>query len=288
MIQTGTQNYLGLKQSIMHLLSPEIEASEKANYASMLIETFLGLNRVDAIINKPFELNNSEALEFNQSILKLNQLEPIQYVLGFAWFMDWQFKVTEDTLIPRPETEELVDLINKGHSEASRVLDIGTGTGCIPIALKLKNPDWNITALDISADALEVAKSNAEQLGASINFVKIDILKEAIPPLQYDIVVSNPPYITEAEKNKMQHNVLNFEPHLALFVKDKDPLLFYRVIAQKSKVNLKKGGTLYFEINETYGNETKELMASMGYLDVQVFQDLSGKDRMVSGVVANP
>ena len=209
--------------------------------------------------------------------------EPIQYILGEAPFYGRSFAVTRDTLIPRNETEELVHrIIKENPAPGLRILDLGTGTGCIPIslALELKSPE--VYALDVSAAALEVARKNAAALGAQVEFMEGDLLGKipAVDPL--DLIVSNPPYVPLRDQAEMHANVLNFEPHLALFVPDEDPLLFYRAIGVWGQQLLKSEGKLYLEIYENLADELVQLLQSLGYEHVQVHQDLNGKNRIIS------
>lgn len=222
---------------------------------------------------------------FLQDFERLKRGEPIQYIIGKAPFYGREFLVSPATLIPRNETEELVHLIIKENPQQGlRILDIGTGTGCIPISLFLEMKEPEVYALDISLEALKVARQNAKSLKAEVNFLQGDILRERIPLESLDILVSNPPYIPEKGKAEMHKNVLDFEPGLALFVPDEDPLLFYRRIAELGREHLKKGGRLYFEIHEDFGPETVDLLESMGYQEVRLIQDLNGKNRIVTAV----
>ncbi|WP_215225341.1 peptide chain release factor N(5)-glutamine methyltransferase [Echinicola shivajiensis] len=245
-----------------------------------LFEHFLRISRADIIRN----IEISEVPEsLNLALKELESGKPIQYILGHAPFYGRDFKVSPAVLIPRNETEELVHLIIQENQQPNlRILDIGTGSGCIPISLFLEMQQPETHALDISNEALEIAKANATQLHAKINFHKTDILKEEIPLEELDILVSNPPYVRMLEKTWMRSNVLDHEPDLALFVTDDDPLVFYRTIAQKGLNALKPEGKLYFEINEALGKEMIKLIKTMGYLDVTIHKDLQGKDRMLS------
>lgn len=218
---------------------------------------------------------------------RLLRHEPLQYVLEEAWFLDLKLEVTPATLIPRPETEELVQLIvqeQQGQETELSVLDIGTGSGCIPVALCRALQPTRVTAVDISAEALTVARRNAERYGCEIDFQQLDILSDT-PPLGHshtlDILVSNPPYVLEKERALMRPNVLKFEPATALFVPDHDPLLFYRRIAQLGTMMLRPGGALYFEINEQYAAETVALLTALEYEAVEARPDIFGKLRMV-------
>ena len=270
-------------------------------YPKEEIETFLffsfseyfGFSRSDMVLKKEMRLSESELLKFFRVIRKLKLHVPIQYILGNTEFYGLKLKVNEHVLIPRPETEELVDWVleeaKANHqitkSPNHQILDIGTGSGCIAIALKKNMPDAEVYALDISSNALSVAKENAEINNAEINFLQGDILANsqihqfAKSPIQ--IIVSNPPYITEKEKPAMSSNVLDHEPHTALFVPDNDALLFYRAILDFAKEKLAPGGKVYFELNSTYAAAVAELATAKGFINCSIRKDLSGKERML-------
>jgi len=217
-------------------------------------------------------------------IERLRDFEPIQYIFGHTLWCGLDIKVTPATLIPRPETAELVNKVERVKMEGDRlkVLDIGTGSGCIAIALKKAHPEWNVMGIDISAEAIEVAKENAVRNGADVSFLQKDIFPDEIECFgTYDIVVSNPPYICEKEKKDMRPNVLNYEPASAIFVPDNDPLLFYRRIAE-----LRLGTYLFFEINETYAVEMENLLRNTHYIDIQTHNDIYGKPRVIQGRMA--
>lgn len=219
------------------------------------------------------------------TIERLKKHEPIQYILGHCDFCGHTFKVTPDTLIPRPETSELVEWIaeeQKGNKV--NILDIGTGSGCIAISLSCKLPGCNIAAWDISSGALAVAEENNRSNGSEVTFSQVDILAYQPQCEMFDIIVSNPPYIKENERKSMEANVLDWEPHTALFVPDNDPLLFYRAIAEKALVMLTPGGALYFEINRAHGAETVEMLKSLGYIKTELRKDLAGNDRMIKAI----
>lgn len=254
---------------------------EAQNLVSWLFEHHLGLKPMERInLIDEQDLPKQLFIDFE----KLKTGEPIQYILGKGPFYGREFFVTQDTLIPRNETEELVHLIIKENPKPNlKIIDIGTGTGCIPISLFLEMNQAKVFGIDVSEKALEVAKKNGETQNAQVNWILCDILQKPIPENELDILVSNPPYIPEQGKALMHKNVLDFEPGLALFVPDTDPLLFYREIAQKGIVALKKGGKIYFEIHEEYGKGVVELLESLGYSQVQYLQDLNGKDRIVKG-----
>lgn len=257
------------------------DKQEAESLVSWLLEHHLGWKRTRI-------LDEADESTFPPNIFKdferLKTGEPIQYIMGKGPFYGRDFLVSPATLIPRNETEELVHMIIKENPKAGlRILDIGTGTGCIPISLALEMKAPEIFAVDLSEEALKIAVQNAEALGAKVTFSIIDILTQTPDVSDLNILVSNPPYIPELEKTQMHKNVLDFEPGLALFVSNEDPLIFYSTIAKKGKHLLKSGGKLYFEINEKFGNEVAELMQSLGYSDVQVLKDLNGKERIAVG-----
>lgn len=258
------------------LYSPE----EANNLIHWLLEYHLGLRKVDGL-NEVKEDSLSEDLF--EDLQRLKSGEPVQYIIGKAPFYGRDFFVDESVLIPRNETEELVHMIIKQNPSAGlKVLDIGTGSGCIPISLALELNKPEIYTVDVSEEALEVAEENAEHLGAQVTFFHLDILKDTPALSELDIVVSNPPYVPEAEWDELHSNVRDFEPGLALFVPDHDPLLFYRVIAEKALKLLKPGGKLYYEIHNNFGPQTVKLLESLGYKNIDLVQDLNGKDRMVA------
>ncbi|MEN2281661.1 peptide chain release factor N(5)-glutamine methyltransferase [Algoriphagus sp. SE2] len=260
--------------------SPE----EAVNLINWLLEYHLGLRKVDMV--EAFEENNlSESLY--QDFERLKTGEPVQYIIGKAPFYGRDFFVDESVLIPRNETEELVHMIIKENPKPGmKILDIGTGSGCIPISLALEMKDSEVYSVDVSEDAIEVALQNAEQLEAKVTFIHLDILKDLPAISDLDILVSNPPYVPQAEWVDLHSNVRDFEPGLALFVPDHDPLLFYRVIAEKGKLLLKKGGKLYYEIHNNFGPETVDLLEKLGYQDINLVRDLNDKNRMVSATFA--
>ncbi len=277
-----TQSYQLFKK-IRHQLNEHF--SEEAETLSFLIiEHFSGFNKTDIITDKVFTTGPQFETQIDSIIQKLINEEPIQYVLGKANFYDRDFTVNEHTLIPRQETEELVHLILQDikYKANLSILDIGTGTGCIPITLKLEARSIKAEGIDISKEALNIASANAKELNAEISFNRLDILTENLNET-YDIIISNPPYVLNSEKELMKANVLNNEPHQALFVADNTPLLFYNRITELACKHLKKSGQLYFEINEKFGNEVVKLMQSHSFTEVVLHQDLNGKDRFVSG-----
>jgi release factor glutamine methyltransferase len=258
----------------------QYSTEEAENLVNWLLEHHLGLRRVD-MMHFLDEKDLPQALKLDFERLKAG--EPIQYIFGKGPFYGRDFLVNEHTLIPRNETEELVHLIIKENSQAGlKILDIGTGTGCIPISLDLEIKSPEVYGIDISEKALEVARKNGELLKSNVSFLKCDILNEMPNVRELDILVSNPPYVPEGEKSEMHRNVLDFEPELALFVPDLDPLLFYRVIGEKGKQLLKPGGKLYFEIHEKFGSGVADLLTRLGYQEVKVIKDLNGKERIAS------
>ena len=235
---------------------------------------------------KDKELSESEKKRIHEIVERLKQMEPIQYILGTADFYSLLFEVNPSVLIPRPETEELVERVIIDNADKKiKILDIGTGSGCIAVTLRKHLKKASVIAADISAEALATARRNAKLNNATITFIQTDILNpekaEADIPFILDVIVSNPPYIKEEEKKDMEKNVLDYEPHLALFVPDNNPLLYYWHIAHFGKKKLKKDGLLYFEINAACGKMVVEMLEKEGYKDIELIQDLSGKDRII-------
>ena len=262
------------------------EEQEIESFFFILTEYLHNLKRVDVTLNPNFELTEADVEKWNAILAELQQEKPIQYITGEAWFYGLQFEVNENTLIPRPETEELVEWIiesqkSKVKSQKLEILDIGTGTGCIPISLKSNLPQANVSAIDVSEKALEVAKRNAASNKVEINFIQTNILEVADLNQNFDIIVSNPPYVRNLEKQEIKKNVLDYEPHLALFVEDTDALLFYRKIAQLALENLTPNGLLFFEINQYLGKETVELLENLGFKNIELRKDFVGNERMI-------
>jgi release factor glutamine methyltransferase len=272
------------------------DEQEIESFFFILTEYLHNLKRVDVALNPNFELSDAEVDKWNAILSELQQEKPIQYITGEAWFYGLKFDVNENTLIPRPETEELVEWIiesqkSKVKSQKLEILDVGTGSGCIPISLKANLSQANVSAIDVSEKALEVAKRNAELNKVEINFIEANILEvedlSQLPspiihhPSSYNIIVSNPPYVRNLEKQEIKKNVLDYEPHLALFVEDTDALLFYRKIAQLALKNLSPNGLLFFEINQYLGKETVELFENLGFKNIELKKDIYGNDRMI-------
>lgn len=272
----------------------------------LLIEEKLNLRRVDSVMQPDFLIADAILSELKIILKRLQKEEPIQYILGNTEFYGLPFKVNKNTLIPRPETEELVEWVLKevtklqsdkvakldidvistiNKEKTLSILDIGTGTGCIPISLAKNLSDVEISAIDVSSKALEVARQNATLNKVDVSFLEMDILETRELPQQYNLIVSNPPYVRELEKVEISNNVLENEPHLALFVKDDNPLIFYSKIADLAKSNLKKDGLLFFEINQYLGKETVEMLKQKGFNMVELKKDLFGNDRMVKAIL---
>ena len=276
-------------EELWHRLTHIYDAGEAKAIVRWVLDVRFGLSWTDILCGKVTELSAHDQTELEKIMQRLEKGEPVQYIIGVTDFFGRQFHVAPGVLIPRPETEELCRWIisQKGQSPLCEILDIGTGSGCIAITLALELPDAKVTAWDISDDALRIASENAKQLGADVVFDKQDVLNISLTshlsPLtsHYDLIVSNPPYICEKEKSAMECNVLDHEPHLALFVPDDDPLLFYRAIAQYAVVALKPQGSLFFEINPLYADDLNQMLRMMSYHDISIRQDQFGKPRFL-------
>lgn len=257
---------------------------EKEAIIYWVMEHELRLSRAEVLSGKSVTIDESK---LSGIIQRLNRDEPVQYILGEAEFYGRKFMVSPDVLIPRPETEVLVQFVVdyfQSQNQNLSILDIGTGSGCIAVTLALELPMAVLVATDVSAAGLKVAKSNADRLKAKVHFHQHDILRQALSFGALDAVVSNPPYILDSEKNTVAKNVIYHEPASALFVPDAEPLVFHKAIAQQAGKALKAGGLLITEINEKLGRETADLVKSLGYSDVEVINDLSGRNRFVSGI----
>ena len=271
---------------------PEDEARSLAWW---IMEELTGKSRTELQFGCKDTAFSSIMQEKSQEIIsRLLHFEPIQYIFGHTLWCGLDLLVTPATLIPRPETAELVERINKPtqtlpEGKALKVLDVGTGSGCIAIALKKAHPSWSVTGIDISPEAIAIARENARRNNVEVHFEVVDIFDFNEENPKYDVVVSNPPYICESEKTSMRPNVLNFEPSSALFVPDSDPLLFYRRIAELFSLPLEGKGRergLFFEINEAFGEELMQLLDSLGYTDIQIHKDIYGKDRIIEARMA--
>lgn len=267
---------------IRRKLQGRYDPREAGNLSRIICCEILGQQTVDYYLGKDIILSVKEEQELESILARLHNFEPIQYILGEARFLGRTFRVTPGVLIPRPETEELVEMMLKELSPVSRVLDVGTGSGCIAISLAKELPESQVTAWDVSGEALSIAAANSKALQASVRFEQRDVLTyEPCVVDCYDVIVSNPPYVTEAEKQEMEHNVLDWEPSLALFVPDTDPLRFYRRIAVLGLEMLTPGGKLYFEINRAFGKDTVAMLCESGYRAVRLQKDISHNDRFV-------
>ena len=282
------QSIAAVEQRFIADLSHLYTVDEIKQLYYLLIADRKGWSRTHYLLNRGAVLGEDDAVWLRSCLSDLQTAKPVQYVLGHAWFMGMKLSVSPAVLIPRPETEELVQLLIDLHNanpSPLRIIDIGTGSGCIAIALKKALPHAHVYALDVSADALQLAQQNAAEQSTPIDFVLADILEWEVifqDNQRFDIVVSNPPYITEDEQKDMHPNVLTHEPHLALFVAGKAPLLFYDHIAAFAQKHLLPNGGLYFEINRMYGKETSDLLRKKGFSDVQIHHDIHGAQRMVS------
>ena len=268
------------EQSLITAIHGLYDDREAATIAAMVMEFVTGKSKMDRWLqkNEPLSIENLKSLEKYSKELLTGK--PVQYVLGEAWFAGLCLQVNEHTLIPRPETEQLVDWILKENFVTA--LDIGTGSGCIPIALA-KNTDAKVLAIDVSEDALLIAEENAKDNEVEIDFIHQDIL-QTNSLQKVDLIVSNPPYVLESEKEKMQENVLDYEPELALFVEDKNPLIFYKKIASLAFNFLNENGKLFFEINAKFGKETIEMLVDIGFVNIELKKDMNDKDRMIKAI----
>jgi release factor glutamine methyltransferase len=276
------KNYFFLELAKLY---PETEIQSFFNF---LIESRLNLTRVEVALNPTLKFNEKDLIYFRKALDNLKNNIPIQYILGEVIFYGLTFKVNNTVLIPRPETEELVNWIIKDFKHTKKtikILDIGTGSGCIAIALGKKLPNAEIFAIDISTKALETAKLNATTNKVSVHFIESDILSLNKLPHTFDIIVSNPPYIRELEKEQMHKNVLENEPYMALFVENENPLLFYKKISAFAKTQLNNHGNLYFEINQYLGNETLDLLKSNGFKNIELKKDIFEVDRMIKATI---
>lgn len=272
-----------IKQDLKKQLAGQYETVELNPILSILIEHITGWDQLHQALYKDSPITEAQILAFQRAAAELKAGRPIQYITGKAWFMGDAYTVNEQVLIPRPETEELVDWIVEYAAikgKALRILDIGTGSGCIAIVLKKILPEAIVTAIDISPNALKVAASNAAALNVKIEFIPLDILNTAFLPGQYDVIVSNPPYIPMQEMENMELQVTAHEPNIALFVPDEDPLVFYKAIARLAKLHLTANGQLFFEIHYDQGEAMVQLLDEM-HFHAELREDFFGKDRMI-------
>lgn len=285
-----------LFQELVSEITAVYDENEAKTIVYLLLNHFLKLSKSDILLDEKV----NQCADFYEIIKRLKSHEPIQYIIGETEFYGRKFKVTPDTLIPRPETEELVQLSvisyqssgepslrnNEKHDAKPKILDIGTGSGCIAVSLACELPDAQVYAYDISEQALRIAKENAEINGANVIFEKVNILESStVYHSPFTVIVSNPPYVMNSEKSEMEKNVLDYEPYLALFVDDDNPLIFYKKIAEFSAKNLTKKGLCIVEINQAFGLETAELFWNEGFSYVEVVKDMFGKDRFVKAIL---
>ena len=268
---------------LRNILKANYDDRESAALARIACCDMLGQRPAGYALNEPVGTDEEGGRRLDDIVRRLTRFEPLQYIEGKARFRGRDFRVKPGVLIPRPETEELTELILKETAPGARLLDIGTGSGCIAVTLALETPGARVEAWDVSPEALAVARDNSERMGARVDFRLRDVWAEGEETEgRFDVIVSNPPYVTESEQADMSPNVLLYEPSTALFVPDSDPLRFYRRIGLLGQRLLVPGGRLYFEINRAFGRETAGLLQEQGYTDIRIGKDLSGNDRFVS------
>lgn len=278
------------KSEFIKALSSLYDEMEIESFFYIILEQFHNKKRIDLALQPEMEMDALQLLRWETVLSELKKEKPIQYILGETEFYGLRFRVNENTLIPRPETEELVELIISDNqitknTNSLTILDIGTGSGCIAISLAKNLSNAKVSAIDVSEKALEMAKKNAEINEVNVNFILADVLKLSTLQEKYDVIVSNPPYVRNLEKHEIKPNVLEFEPHLALFVEDDDALIFYRKIAELALKNVSENGKLYFEINQYLGKETVELLENLGFKNVKLIKDIYENDRMVCATI---
>lgn len=278
------------KSQFKQALDNRYDEKEIESFFFIILEAFHQMKRIDLALNPNFELDGMQLLQWETVLSQLKEEKPIQYILGETEFYGLPFYVNENTLIPRPETEELVEWIIKdcyvprNDARTIRILDIGTGSGCIAISLAKNIPNAEVFALDVSEKALTIAKKNAARNGVNVTFLHQSVLEIEDLGQQFDIIVSNPPYVRHLEKVEINKNVLEYEPHLALFVEDNDALLFYRKITELAQKNLPENGQLYFEINQYLGKEMLELLEKYHFKNIELRKDIYGNDRMIKSM----
>ena len=275
------------KSKFVEELSSWYDEKEAESFFYLILEQFHQKKRINLALDPAMKMDALQLLRWESVAYELKKQKPIQYILGETEFFGLRFLVNEHTLIPRPETEELVELVIKQNQNRStfKILDIGTGSGCIAVSLAKNLPNAEVFAIDISENALATALKNAEINNVTVHFIQKNILITEDLGEQFDVIVSNPPYVRMLEKEKIQANVLEYEPHLALFVEDEDALLFYRKIALLAQKNLTKSGKLYFEINQYLGTETCNLLERMGFKEIDLLKDVYGNDRMIRSTI---
>lgn len=273
-------------RKLLHIYPPQ----EIQSIVGLVLETYLKISRAEITLRKYDEIHEALQAALLDILIDLETGRPVQYIIGETTFYGQHIMVTNDVLIPRQETEELVHWIvndNRRNSVMKHFLDIGTGSGCIAIALAHEIKYATVSACDVSAKALDVATKNAQHTSKDIRFFKMNILKPPLLPDFFDVIVSNPPYVTQSEKKVMHRNIVEHEPQSALFVPDKDPLLYYRAIAGFAQKHLNANGTLYLEINERFGKEVAQLLKKTSFLNIELRKDINGKDRMIKAVYQN-
>ncbi|WP_289644689.1 peptide chain release factor N(5)-glutamine methyltransferase [Maribacter aestuarii] len=280
-----------IKKIFHHELDELYGADEVSSFFYLLIEHYLGLERFILAIQPNLVVSKEDENPLFAALSQLKLQKPIQHIIGHTYFMELKFNVGPDVLIPRPETEDLVRWIMEDYQETNlqniNILDIGTGSGCIPIVLAKNLENAQVAGLDISSKALTIARSNALLNGIEVNFFEGDILKgisSSSIKQKYDIIISNPPYVKELEKEKMSLNVVDYEPNEALFVPDKDPLVFYKAIAEFAQNRLTEGGSLYLEINQYLGKEMVDLLENYTFRNIELRKDVFGNDRMIKAI----
>jgi len=277
------RNSKAILRDLQQQITLKEDISEIRSILFIVMENVLGLTQAEIFADKSIAFGDNEQKKLTDVISRINNQEPVQYIFGSAYFYGRRFKVCSSVLIPRPETELLIEEVLKETKPFTpgAILDIGTGSGCIAVTLAKELPEKRIVAIDISEEALKVARQNASDLGASVEFNKVNALEENFPVIDLEMIVSNPPYIAVSETGDMKRNVVDFEPHLALFVPDFNPLVFYETIAAKGMKTLKDGGKAIVEINERFGKEVVAVFKEAGFKNARVIKDLREKDRIV-------
>ncbi len=272
-------------QDFKSQLHNQYSEGEIDQFINLIFEDLLNYSRLDISLKKSEELSLEIIAKLNDFVAKLKSNQPIQYILGYSWFAGMKLKVSPAVLIPRQETEELVDWIVKENTiQSPNVIDICSGSGCIGLALKKLIPTSIVKGIDISPAAIKLSRENSESLQLKVDFIELDILSDVPLLSEVDIIVSNPPYVRNSEAELMKANVLEHEPHLALFVSDTDPLIFYKRLAKIAKKSLKSGGKIYLEINENLSKETAEILELQGFHDISIRKDLNDRFRMIRAI----
>lgn len=277
------RNSKDILRDLQQQITLKEDLSEIRSILHLIVENVLGLTQTDIVANKSVSVQDQDQKRLNEIVKRINNREPVQYILGAAYFYGRKFKVSPAVLIPRQETELLIEEVLKEINPFTpgTILDIGTGSGCISVTLAKELPEKRVIGIDVSEDALKIAMENATSLNAHVEFHKLNGLTESFPSKEFEIIVSNPPYVTTSEITDMKSNVVDYEPHLALFVPDHDPLVFYKMIASKGYASLKHGGKVFVEINEKFGHEVSALFQDAGFKNVTLVKDLQEKDRIV-------